>query len=152
MWGIWGSFLHSNTSALVNSVINLQVPFKVVTSSSAEWLLEFHSENSCSCYLEGLFLAVCRMHIWQLDICQLQHACACFWSTTPVLSHSSPDLQWIMLGLGLIKLSTFKKTHGSEHELKPKQKCSEHTLSLKRDLSWNLNSHWLGTILFPHLT
>jgi len=34
------------------------------------------------------------------------------------------------LGLGLMKLSTFRKTHGSEHEFKPKHKWSEHTLQL----------------------
>jgi hypothetical protein len=32
------------------------------------------------------------------------------------------------LGLGLMKLSTFKKTHRSEHEFKSKHKWSKHTL------------------------
>jgi hypothetical protein len=34
----------------------------------------------------------------------------------------------MLLGLGLVKLSTFRKTNGSEHEFKPKHKWSEHTL------------------------
>jgi hypothetical protein len=34
----------------------------------------------------------------------------------------------MLLGLGFLKLSTFKKTYGSEHEFKPKHKWSGHTL------------------------
>lgn len=128
MWGIWGSFFHSSTSVLVNTVINLQDPLKVGTFLSAGRLLEVHSDNSCSCFSGRLFLAVYRLHIRWLDMCKLQCACACLWSTTSLLS-SSPDLQWIMLlGLGLMKLSTFRKTHGSEHDFKHKHKWSEHSL------------------------